>query len=114
MVPPDRRFLLAHFEATLYFRRITNLLADINATISYYVHVNSLWLKSSVYMYNVYIYYIASKWASKHLWGWVPFILLLMIHIYLQIQISVLIINEGIIYNRLTTDRFNSRIFNCK
>ena len=37
---------------------VANLLAHNNITISYYVQVNSLRLKSSV----------ASKWASKHLW----------------------------------------------
>ena len=38
---------------------LPNLLAHYNKTISYYVQVNSLWLKSNV----------ASKWASKKLWG---------------------------------------------
>ena len=48
---------------------IANLLAHYNITTSYYGQVNSLLLKSSV----------ASKWASKLLWG-VPFILLVMVH----------------------------------
>ena len=38
---------------------LPNLLAHYNKTISYYGQVNSLWLKSNV----------ASKWASKKLWG---------------------------------------------
>ena len=38
---------------------VANLLAHNNITISYYVEVNSLRLKSSV----------TSKWASKHHWG---------------------------------------------
>ena len=50
---------------------ITNLLAHNNKTISYYLPVNLLWLKSSV----------ASKWASKHFLG-VSFILLLMVLVF--------------------------------
>ena len=42
---------------------VANLLAHNNITISYYMQVNSLRLKSSV----------ASKWASKHLWGTIYF-----------------------------------------
>ena len=38
---------------------LPNILAHYNITISYYVQVNSLWLKSNV----------VSKWASKKLWG---------------------------------------------
>ena len=53
---------------------VANLLAHNNITISYYVQVNSLWLKSSV----------ALKWASKITLG-VPFILLLMVH-YVQLS----------------------------
>ena len=45
------------------------LLAHNNITICYYGQVNSLRLKLNV----------ASKWASKHLWG-VPIILLLTEH----------------------------------
>ena len=52
-------FLLAHFEATLYFS-VAKSLAHNNITISYFVQENSLRLKSSV----------VSKWASKHLWGY--------------------------------------------
>ena len=50
---------------------VPNLLAHNNSWLSYYVKVNSLRLKSC----------IASKWASKHLWG-VSFILLLMVHVF--------------------------------
>ena len=38
-------FFLAHFEVTLDISR-KNLLAHKNITISYYVQVNSLWLKT--------------------------------------------------------------------
>ena len=40
-------YLLAHLEDTLYFT-VANLLAHNNITISYYMQVNSLQLKSSV------------------------------------------------------------------
>ena len=43
---------------------IANLLAHINSWLCYYGQVNSLRLKSSV----------ASKWASKHLWGTIYFV----------------------------------------
>ena len=39
---------------------VANLLVHNNMTMSYYVQINSLRLKSTV----------ASKWASKHLWGY--------------------------------------------
>ena len=42
---------------------ITNLLPHNNITINYYMQVNSLWLKLNV----------ASKWASKYLWGTIYF-----------------------------------------
>ena len=42
---------------------VANLLAHYNTTISYYVQVNSLRLKSNV----------ASKWESKHLWSTIYF-----------------------------------------
>ena len=42
-----------------YISGVRNLLAHNNITMSYYVQVNSLRLKLNV----------ASKWASKHLWG---------------------------------------------
>ena len=56
---------------------LPNILAHYNITISYYVQVNSLWLKSNV----------VSKWASKKLWGGGGslFILLLMVH-YVQLS----------------------------
>ena len=42
---------------------VANLLAHNYITMRYYVQVNSLRLKSKV----------ASKWASKHLWGFYLF-----------------------------------------
>ena len=65
MVP--LKVLTCHFEATLDFS-LMNLLAHKNLRSCYYGQVNSQWLKSNV----------ASKWASKRLWG-VPFILLLLV-----------------------------------
>ena len=51
-------FLLAHYEATLYFS-CTKFTCPL-ITYTSYVQVNSFRLKSIV----------ASKWASKHLWGY--------------------------------------------
>ena len=55
-----RRFLLAHFEAALYFSRTKFTCPYNKMTLSYYYwQVHSLLLKSSV----------ASKYSSKNLWG---------------------------------------------
>ena len=54
-----KRSLLAHFEATFYFSRSEFTCHNI-ITINYYMQVNSLRLKLN----------LASKWASKHLWGY--------------------------------------------
>ena len=67
MVPPKIFYLFYLPISKLYsILAISNLLAHNNISISYYVQVNSLRLKSSVTL----------KWASKQLG--VPFILLLM------------------------------------
>ena len=59
-----QRCLLAHFEATLYFRHSEFTFTLSHNNISYYVQVNLLRLKSSV---------ITSKWARNTFGGTIYF-----------------------------------------
>ena len=60
MVPKGVYFPISKLHSIL---ALPNLLAHNSITIGYYVQVKTLWLQSSV----------ATKWASKYLWGTIYF-----------------------------------------
>ena len=60
MVPPTGVFLLI---SKLHSISAVAVILAHNITIRYYVQVNSMRIKSN----------LASKWASKHLWGTIYF-----------------------------------------